>query len=84
MDLEELSPLQEALNANSPDFTLEEAESSVETSNPDDFIARVVEFVRTHDSPSYQASRKIFNGVNYHVVISGESKGVFKMEWLPR
>ena len=84
MDLEELSPLQEALNANSPDFTAAEAESAVETSNPDDFIAKVVEFVKTHDSPSHQAIRKMFNGVNYHVVISGESKGVFKMEWLPR
>lgn len=31
MDLEELSPLQEALNADSPDFTAEDALSAVET-----------------------------------------------------
>jgi hypothetical protein len=84
MDLEELSPLQEALNADSPDFTAEDALSAVETNTPDDFIAKVVEFVKNHDGPSHQTSRKIFNGVNYHVVISGESKAIFKMGWLPR
>jgi hypothetical protein len=84
MDSKDLMPLQEAIEGDSPDFTAEEAASAVETSTPDDFIAKVVEFVKGHEGNSHRAIRKMFGGINYHVVILGESKGVFKMAWLPR
>lgn len=82
MEFEDLAPLKEAVEGDSPDFTAEEAASAIETYNLEDFVAKVFEFVSSHEGPLHQAFRKKFERVNYHVVILGEFKAVFKMGWL--
>lgn len=84
MELDDL--LKEELDTDSPDFTLEEAESATETLNIDDFADKAVKYLKdliadgVWGKTDYQ--RKKLGGVNYSVLCFGGYKKVFKMAWL--
>jgi hypothetical protein len=85
MDLEDLAPLQEALEADSPDFTAEEAASAIETISNDDFMDKAITHLReqlTAGVVQIDYQRRRFGGVNYQRVLFGESKLIFRLGWL--
>jgi hypothetical protein len=70
------------LPKDSEDFSEEEAASAIDTDNADDFIVKLVNFLKDIDLPEEPLhERRIRAGINYSRTTMGPHKIVFKIGW---
>ena len=87
MDLD-IEFLQSEINKDSPDFTAEEVASATDTTDVTDLATKVAAYVQgrleTGAVGNLEYERKLFDGVNYHLVIFNGYRQAFKMGWLSK